>query len=121
LGRLLENLVFIELKRRGKELFYFKNKNECDFLIKEKSRISEVIQVTREVVTGHNEKREIGGVIDAMKMFGLKKGTILTQNQEEAIEKDGYVIKLIPIWKWLLPADAEMEDVRAGSDKDNRV
>ncbi len=33
-GRLLENLVFIELKRRAKEIFYHKNKHECDFVIK---------------------------------------------------------------------------------------
>ncbi len=45
-GRLLENLVFIELKRRGKEIYYHAQKHECDFLIKEKNRIVEAIQVS---------------------------------------------------------------------------
>jgi hypothetical protein len=35
-GRLLENALFLELKRRGCDVYYFSWKNECDFLIKEK-------------------------------------------------------------------------------------
>ncbi len=45
-GRLLENLVFIELKRRGKEVYYHARKHECDFVIKEKNSIVEAIQVS---------------------------------------------------------------------------
>jgi len=101
-GKLLENLVFIELKRRGKEIYYYKDKNECDFLIKEKLEVVELIQVTKHIQPGVNEEREMNGLIEAMNKFGLKKGIILTENQDEKIKKDGFEIDIIPVWKWLL-------------------
>ncbi len=102
LGKMLENLVFIELKRRGKEIYYFKGKRECDFLIKEKSKIVEALQVSKDMQTGANESREFEGLIEAMKKFDLKSGTILTEYEEDAIKKDGFKINIIPIWKWLI-------------------
>lgn len=102
LGRMLENLVFMELKRRGKELYYFKDKKECDFLIKEKSKVTEVLQVSRDMQVGVNEDREFAGLIEAMKRFNLKEGTILTEYQEDVIKKDGLTINIIPIRMWLL-------------------
>lgn len=102
MGRLFENLVFIELKRRGEEVFYFKGKNECDFLVRKGTRITGAIQVSKEVRKGVNEDREIGGVIEASKAFELKTGTILTQHREDEIIKDGITVRLIPVWKWLI-------------------
>lgn len=101
-GRLLENLVFVELKRRGEEIFYFKGKNECDFLIRRGAKIIEAIQVSRELKKGINEEREINGIMDAVKLFKLKTGIILTRHQEETIEKDGVALRLVPVWKWLI-------------------
>jgi predicted AAA+ superfamily ATPase len=101
-GRLLENLVFIELKRQGKEVYYYKNKGECDFLVKEKSKIVSVVQVSKYIEKGLNERRELGGLIEAMKKFELKEGVILTESQEEIIKKDGFIINVMPTWKWLL-------------------
>lgn len=101
-GKLLENLVFIELKRRAKEVYYYKDKNECDFLIKEKSKVVALIQVTKHIQIGINEEREINGLIEAMNKFGLKKGIILTESQDRQIKKDGFIIDIVPVWKWLL-------------------
>jgi hypothetical protein len=120
-GRLLENLVFIELKRRGKEIFYHKNKKECDFVIREGLDITDAIQITKslnEDITGETKKREFLGLIDALKTYNLKEGLILTEDEEfeiivndkgkeigdERLETgDGrFVIKVKPIWKWLL-------------------
>lgn len=100
-GKFLENMVFIELKRRGKEAFYFKDKNECDFIIREKEKITEAIQVCSEL-NGSNEKREFSGLIDAAKSFDIKEGLILTENQEEEKNINGIDIKIMPMWKWLL-------------------
>jgi len=102
LGRLLENLVFIELKRREKEVYYFKGKKECDFLIKEKSKVVETIQVSVDLQNIGNKDREIEGLIEALKIFDLKQGTILTEYQEDLIKKDGFIINVVPVWKWLL-------------------
>lgn len=100
-GRFLENMIFIELKRRGNEIFYFKNEGECDFVINEKNKIIEAIQVCSSLNT-FNEQREINGLIEAMNKFNLKKGYILTENQEEIREIDGKEIYIMPAWKFCL-------------------
>jgi predicted AAA+ superfamily ATPase len=106
IGRLLENLVFIELKRRGKEIYYHKNKKECDFVIKEGLDITKAIQVCKSLessdLRGETRKREIKGLIDALKTYNLKTGLILTEDEEETIIQDDFKIQVIPIYKWLL-------------------
>ena len=100
-GKLLENQIFLELKRRNYELFYFQEKGECDFLIKEKTKITKAFQVCYEL-SDENVDREVNGLTEAMKKFKLKSGTIITYDDENEILKDGLKIKVIPAWKWLL-------------------
>ena len=101
-GRLLENLVFIELKRRQKEIFYFREKGECDFIVRTGTKITEAIQVSLDLRTGANEEREITGILKALEYFKLKSGIILTKHKSDTIRKNGFTIRLIPIWEWLL-------------------
>lgn len=100
-GRMLENLVFLQFKRKQKEVFYFKDKKECDFIIKEKTKIIEAVQVTR-TIDRNNEKRELDGLLEAMEKFNLKNGLIITESQEEERKIKGRKIKVMPAWKWLL-------------------
>lgn len=100
-GRILENLIFIELKRRNKEVYYFSEKNECDFVIKESIKISEAIQVCYEL-NEENKNRELSGLKEAMEKFKLKEGLLLTNSQEEEIKLDRKKIIIKPVWKWLL-------------------
>ncbi len=99
-GRLLENLVFVELKRRTEHIYYFSGNNECDFVIREGHTITQAVQVCYELIP-ENRKREINGLIECMDTFKLKKGIILTFSQEEECPEDKR-IKVIPVWKWLL-------------------
>lgn len=101
LGKLLENLVFIHLKSKQKELFYFREKNECDFVIREKNQITKTIQVCFDL-NEENKEREINGLLEAMEKFNLKEGLILTFNQEDKFKIENKTIKIIPAWKWLL-------------------
>ncbi len=101
-GRLLENIVFIELKRQGKEVYYFKEKNECDFIIKENTRIIEVIQVTKTIQNEKTKKREIQGLLEAMEKNNLKKGLIITKNEFNEMKIKEKKISIIPLWYWLL-------------------
>lgn len=104
-GRLLENLVFVELKRRNKEIYYHKQKKEADFVVKGNLKTSQAIQVTQEL-NDNNKERELGGLLEAMSEYQLRDGLILTRDQEEeVIEKIGrrkVKIKITPVWKWLL-------------------
>ncbi len=99
-GRMLENIVFLHLRRKYKEIFYFKEKNECDFLLKEKNQIISAIQVCYELHED-NKKREIDGIIEPITKFDLKDGLILTYNQEDDFNIAGKKILVKPVWKWL--------------------
>jgi len=100
-GKNLENVVFIELKRRKKEVYYFAEKNECDFVVKENTKITKAIQVCYDL-NRENKEREIKGLLESLNKFKLKEGLIITFDQEEEFEQEGKRIKVIPIWKWLL-------------------
>lgn len=101
IGRLLENLVFIELRRRKNELYYHYGKNECDFVVKDLNKIKESIQVCYEL-NDENKDREINGLIEAMDKFKLKEGLILTADDEDEIKIGKKKIIVKPVWKWLL-------------------
>lgn len=101
LGKSLENAVFLELKRKEKEIYYHKGKNECDFVLRENSRITELIQVSAEVGDPETRQREIEGLLEAIKIYKADKAIIVTLDQEELIKISGVKIKIIPIWKWL--------------------
>ena len=103
-GKLLENLVFLALKRKNKEIYYFSDKHECDFVLRKFADIDEVIQVCFEI-NEDNREREIAGLTEAMQKFKLKKGLILTYDQEEEIQHEGKKIIIKPVWKWLLEKD----------------
>jgi predicted AAA+ superfamily ATPase len=100
LGRVLENIVFIELRRRYEELFYFMEEKECDFIAKDKETFS-AYQVCFEL-TPENREREISGLLIACKWLGIQKGLLLTYDQEEEIEREGIEINILPVWKWLI-------------------
>ncbi len=100
-GRLLENLVFIELKRRSYEVFYHSGKGECDFLIRENNNVEGAIQVCHSL-TDSNRKRELAGLLEAMEIHNLNEGLLLTTNWEEQIAVKNKVIHIVLVWKWLL-------------------
>ena len=101
-GKRLENLVFIELVRRGNEIYYHAKKNECDFIIKEGLKITKAIQVCLILDNAVTKKREVDGLIEAMKEYKLKEGLILTLDKEEGIVVEDKKITIKPVWKWLL-------------------
>ncbi len=102
-GNKLENTVYLELLKKKKDMYYWKNKIgvECDFVIKEKNKINSLIQVTYEL-NKNSKERELKGLLAAMDYFKLKEGTIITYNLEDLITIDNKKIYIIPIWKWLL-------------------
>ena len=101
-GRLLENIVLIQLKREGKEVYFHKERKECDFLIRENNQISSAIQVATHLSDEKVRTREIAGLVEAMRTYGLKQGLIITENHQETLEVGDLEIHIVPIWKWLL-------------------
>lgn len=106
-GRYLENLAYLELLRRGKEIYYFKESkgNEVDFLITEKGKPSQLIQVCSDIENQKVKEREIRSLRMAARRFNLKEGIILSEDQKATWTLDGMKVKVIPLWLWLLKLD----------------
>ncbi len=106
-GRLMENLVFLELLRRGSiindSLFYFNfNNSEVDFVLKKGGKITQLTQVCYAIDDYNTKEREIKSLVKASKILKCNNFLIITWDHEgeEMIEKKK--IKYIPLWKWLL-------------------
>jgi predicted AAA+ superfamily ATPase len=105
-GRLLENAVASELKRRcqltNSVLYYWDDYHfECDFVVKKGKKINALYQVCSELKP-ENRDREVKGLIAAMKVFKINSGRIITMSQEDSIKEDRYKIDVIPAWRWFL-------------------
>ena len=99
-GRKLENTVFWELRSRKKTLYYYnEHGKECDFVVCLNNNIEAVIQVCY-LLNLDNQRRELNGLLDAMDYFDLKKGTIVTLDQQDVIMDKGRRIEVVPVWKF---------------------
>lgn len=74
----------------------------CDFLIKEKEKITEAIQVTFTLEDESTKKREMAGLMHVIDKYKLIEGTILTMDEESTIVLEHKTIHIQPLWKWLL-------------------
>lgn len=98
-GRLLENMVFLHLRRKANEIYYFAEKKECDFVVFQQKKPAEVYQVCWQLKQD-NLKRELGGLKEAMDFFDLKQGTIVTFDQSDTFEMEGKKCIAIPFHEW---------------------
>jgi predicted AAA+ superfamily ATPase len=94
-GRKLENLVYIHLRRKFHELYYFQQGGECDFVVKENNKVTQLIQVCYHI-TDDNFEREYRGLLEAMEFFKLTEGVIVTLDQSDTFEKNGFSVQLVP-------------------------
>ena len=102
-GRYLENIVYLQLKRNHKEIYYYKTEDnlEVDFIIREGVHIIQLIQVTESLKDPKTREREYKALVKAMKELHVAKGLILTQEEEPADPKVPE-IEVASIYQWLL-------------------
>ena len=119
MGRTAENIVFLSLKRKGSEVFYWKNEKgwEVDFVVKSGLDVGELVQVCWDL-SGKSENREVRALNAAMGYFNLKKSTIITEDtlKEETIGEN--VIEFVPLWLWLLKEDRLLQTGDWGDQND---
>jgi len=99
-GRRFENLVFLHLRRKYKEIFYFQAKGECDFVVLEKNAVTKAIQACLHT-TDENFEREYNGLKEAMLIHKLSYGQIVTLTQSDKFVENGMTIELVPAHKFL--------------------
>ncbi len=107
LGKLMENTIAIELLKRGyktgKDLFYAKvDGKEVDFVLREGLKVKQLIQVCYSLENEETRKREIKGLLKASKELKCNNLLIITWDEEDEIKQENKLIKVIPLWKWLL-------------------
>lgn len=106
LGRLLENQVFVELMRRGyepgKTLFYYRSRNdrETDFVTRKGARVEHLIQVCYDLTSEKTRKREIEAITECAEELKCQEVMIITYDQEETIQRNGYSIRVVPVTKF---------------------
>jgi len=98
-GRLLENMVFLHLRRKTKEIYYFAEKNECDFVVFQQKKPEGIYQVCWQL-NQDNLDRELNGLNEAMDFFKVNQGTIITFNQNETFEIGNKICNAIPFYEW---------------------
>ena len=100
-GHKLENIVFWELRRQQKDLYYFnEHGKECDFVICKNNSVEKLMQVCYTLNTD-NLQREQEGLFEAMDFFKLQTGIIITYNQQDVIIRKEKRIDVIPIFDFL--------------------
>lgn len=96
LGRMFENAVFIELRRRTKNIWYYSEAAfECDFLYGSGNLPENAIQACYEL-TNENREREVRGVVNTCKKFPNVKPLIVTFNQKDKISYNGMIVDVVP-------------------------
>lgn len=107
-GKLMENLVFVEIMRRGyklnKDVFFYKTRNnkEVDFILKKGINIEKLIQVCYKIEDLKTKERETKALIEASQDLDCDDLLVITWDVEDEKISQGKKIKFIPIWKWLL-------------------
>lgn len=103
-GHLLENLVFMALRRLHEKIYYYKTKNgrEVDFAVPMRSGPVMLIQVCESLADMQTRKRETAALKEAMMELDVKTGIIVTRYEEERIDAGEKAIHVVPAWRFLL-------------------
>lgn len=109
IGRSTENVVFLELKRSQafspeREIYYWKDihHREVDFVVKDGTKITELIQVCWNIDDTQTKERELRSLVKAMVELNTGQAIVITEDYEGEEAFKGQNIRFIPLWKWLL-------------------
>ena len=103
-GHLLENIIFLHLRRMTESLYYYRTSKgkEIDFVWLDSKKKQHLVQVCLTLADPMTEKREMTSLIQAMDELSLTEATMVTLDEDRQIEKDGKNIRIIPAWKYLV-------------------
>lgn len=100
-GPRFENTIFLHLKRKYNDIYYFSEKKECDFVACINGKARELVQVCYSL-DNENTQRECDGLYEAMAFFGIKQGRIVTLHQSDLLKKDNMEIEVLPAYRFLM-------------------
>lgn len=103
-GHLLENFVFLELRRSSAVIEYYRTQNgrEVDFIVTDRGGQKSLVQVSADMKEPVTRQRELRSLLEAMKECKLRQATVVTLNQEEKLETEAGLIHILPASLWAL-------------------
>jgi predicted AAA+ superfamily ATPase len=103
-GRMLETLVYLELRRRGLHASYVVTESgrEVDFLVRRPDGDADLVQVCCELSDAETRARELAGLDEALREGRAKSATIVTLHDEETVAVAGRRVRVVPAWRWFL-------------------
>ncbi|HSK79455.1 MAG TPA: ATP-binding protein [Thermoanaerobaculia bacterium] len=104
LGHLLETVVYLELRRRGRRLAYVTTRSgyEVDFLAEDLGGSRELVQVCADLEGSATRERELRALEEGIEETSCDRATVVTLREEETLQMGGRPIRIIPAWRWLL-------------------
>jgi hypothetical protein len=111
-GRTLENIVFLQLRNKRRvldfEIYYYKDRrHEIDFLCERRGRIVKLVQVAYEIADPKTRERELSALFDLGREFKCNDLLLVTDHDNEIVERDGSKVRVVDIVAWLLDSAAE--------------
>ena len=100
-GRVFENIVYLELRRKAERISYLKDRQEVDFYYTREGKES-LLNVCYDMALPATRDREVRGLTDAMKRLALGESQIVTAEVSEIIDTEAGRITVLPLWEWLL-------------------
>jgi len=104
-GRLMENVVYLELRRKGEVYYWSRRDAEVDFVLKRGLEVTDILQVCYDMSEPSTRRREMTSLRKGMEEFKLDLGTIITMDEEGTEEVEEGQVRIVPLWKWLLLGD----------------
>lgn len=105
IGRIYENIVFLQLRRKGQNICYGRQKQEIDFVLPE-SESPRLINVAYDISEMDTRNRELNGLVEGMQGLGIQEALLLTADREETVATEAGKISILPLWKWLAGIDS---------------
>lgn len=102
LGKLFENLVYLELRRQNREIYYYKANQEVDFIITENYKPIMAIQACYGDLSDQStQDREVSALQECLEELNLSEGFIISWDREETLKLDNHTIRIVPYYKWV--------------------
>jgi len=100
-GKFLENLVFLQLKRRGEDIYYYKTEkeHEVDFYL---PQTKELVQVSQALGKEKTRQRELRALVEAAGELEVENLLILTEEERDSANVGGMKVAIEPVFRWLL-------------------
>lgn len=102
MGKLMENLVFLQLRRSFRDIFYYKTrlKHEVDFYIPSQKL---AIQVSQDLSGKDTRDRELRSLAELdEEMTGKTQLLVVTLAEKDTLSTHKNTVEVTPLYEWLL-------------------